>query len=512
MKSLSRRQTLQLGAAAGLVAASGAPVRAAPKRGGVFRVGKAHGGTSDILDPGNYSNGFMTAHSFIIGNLLTEVRADGDIHPELAESWETSEDAATWTFKLRKGVQFHNGREVKASDVVASFNHHRREGAKSAAGPIVEGIADIQAPDDATVVFTLPAGDADFPFSVADYHLIIMPANDDGTADWQSGVGTGPYKMDSFAPGQRATYSRNEAYFKSDRAWFDGIEMLSIVDPTARSNALLSGQVDAIDRVPPSIAVLLERNPLSTLQVVPGNQHYTFAMHTTADPYADNNVRQALKYGINRQEMVDKILTGYGVVGNDHPIGRGQRFFNADLAQKAYDPDKARFHLKEAGLESLSVSLSAADAAFSGAVDAAQLYANSAKDAGIDLSIVREPNDGYWSNVWLKKPFSAVYWSGRPTEDAMFSSAYAEGVPWNDTFWAHDRFNELLITARAELDTETRRGMYHEMQDICANQGGTIVPMFASYVFALSPKIAHDEFATNWDMDGEKWAERWWFA
>lgn len=508
----SRRQALKLGAAAGALTLGGLDARAAtPKRGGTLRVGKAHGSNTDTLDPGAYSNGFMTAHSFMQGNLLTEVGADGQIHPELCENWEASADAAVWTFRLRKGVEFHDGREMTATDVIASINHHRGENSKSAAKPIVAPITEISAPDGHTVVFSLAAGDADFPFSMADYHLIVVPAKADGTADWESGVGTGPYRIENFDPGVRATYSRHPNYFKSDRAWFDGIEMLSIIDPTARTNALMTGEVDVIDRVPAQIAGRVGRHPNVVLQEVAGNQHYTFAMHTTAEPFADNNVRQALKYAIDREEMIQKILKGYGVVGNDHPIGRGQRFFNTDLEQKVYDPDKARWYLGKAGLDALSVDLSVSDAAFQGAVDAGVLFAEKAKAAGITINVVREPNDGYWSNVWLKKPFCAVYWSGRPTEDAMFSSAYAEGVPWNDTFWANKRFNQLLLAARAELDEGKRRAMYFEMQDLCANDGGTIIPMFASYVFAHSPRVQHGEMASNWDMDGEKWAERWWF-
>jgi peptide/nickel transport system substrate-binding protein len=289
--------------------------------------------------------------------------------------------------------------------------------------------------------------------------------------------------------------------------------MLALVDTNARTTALLTGEVHAIDRVDLKTINQLKRKSGLTVHSVAGTQHFTFAMSCNKKPYDNVDVRLALKHAVNRQELVDKILLGYGVVGNDHPIGPGQRFFNADLAQTQYDPEKAKFHLKKAGLDSLQVSLSAADAAFPGAVDAAVLFKNSAKEAGIDLKVVREPNDGYWSDVWMKKPFSAVYWSGRPTEDSMFSSGYMTGVAWNDSFWSNARFDELLIQARAELDENKRRAMYYEMQQIVNQDGGVIVPMFASYVFATSNVIDHGgEFGSNWDMDGERWAERWSFS
>lgn len=507
----TRRDALSYGGAAAALAL-GLPqmARAEPKRGGVLRVAKGHGQTSDTLDPALWANGYVIAQAYAMHNHMTEVLPDGSLGAEIAESWEPSADAATWTFRIRQGVTYHDGRSVTPADVVASINHHRGEDSQSAAKPIVDMITDVQVDGD-NVVMTLSSGNADFPFVLSDYHLPVLPANEDGSIDWQSGTGCGPYRLDVFNPGVESRFSRNENYWKSDRAWVDEIVMLSIVDATARTNALITGEVDAIDRVEPRTATLLGRNPQIAINEVAGTQHYTFAMHTDTAPFDDVNVRLALKYGLNRQEMVDKVLSGYGVVGNDHPIGPNQRYFHSELPQREFDPDRARFHIKEAGLESLAVTLAVADAAFAGAVDAGQLYAETARAAGIDLTVNRVPNDGYWSNVWLKDPFCAVYWGGRPTEDWMFTTAYEAGVPWNDTNWTNERFNTLLLAARAELDEETRRGMYHEMQAIVSDDGGAIIPMFASYVFATGPAVAHDEtVAANWDMDGEKWAERWW--
>ena len=188
--------------------------------------------------------------------------------------------------------------------------------------------------------------------------------------------------------------------------------MLSVIDLNARTTSLISGDVHAIDKLDLKTVGLMERNPGITINSVDGNQHYTFAMNTTVPPFDDNNVRLALKHAIDRQALVDKILFGYGTVGNDHPIGRGQRFYNEGLEQTSYDPEKAKEYLKAAGLDSLTVELAAADAAFPGAVDAAILFQNSAAAAGITIDVARKPNDGYWADVWMKHPFSAVYWAG----------------------------------------------------------------------------------------------------
>ena len=226
-------------------------------------------------------------------------------------------------------------------------------------------------------------------------------------------------------------------------------------------------------------------------------------------------VRKALKHAINRQEMVDKILLGHGAVANDIPIGPANQYFAADLPLNDYDPDLAKSLLKEAGLDGLSVDLSASDAAFSGAVDAAQLYQASAKAAGIDINVVQEPADGYWSNVWLKKPWCACYWSGRATEDWMFSTAYESGVPWNDTAWENARFQELLLTLHVRNSTRpsVKRAVLRDAGDSCPQKVVPSIPMYANYVDAHSTKLTNSGTIGNvFQMDSSRIIERWWFA
>ena len=510
----TRRAILAAGATFTGLAVSGLGLRAAraQTRGGHFRVAKAHGSTSDTLDPATFENGFTTATAYGIHGFLTDFARDGSITPNLAESWEASPDAKTWRFKLRSGVTFHDGQAVNATQVVTAINYHRGEASTSAAKPLLDGITDI-ATDGDVVVFTLDAGNADFPATFTDYHLAILPPGDDRGVDWRSGNGCGPYRLVEFNPGVSASFARYENDWNPDRGFFDTVEMLAVVDVNARTTALVSGDVHAADRLDLKTIGLFERAPNIAVHSVAGNLHYTFAMNTTVAPFSDVNVRRALKHAVNRQELVDKILFGYGSIGNDHPIGRGQRFFNAELPQTEYDPDKTKFYLREAGLDGLSVSLSTSEAAYAGAVDASVLYQNSAKAAGIDIEVARKPNDGYWSDVWMKDPFAAVYWSGRPVEDAMLTTAYSTGAAWNDTFWDNEPFNKLLVEARAELDEAKRRAMYYEMQAILNDDGGAIIPMFANWVFATAQGVTTGEaLASNWDMDGERWMERWSFG
>ncbi|WP_424929793.1 ABC transporter substrate-binding protein [Amaricoccus tamworthensis] len=509
----TRRAFLGATAAAAGLASTGTllgvrPARA-QERGGTIRVAKGHGNTSDTLDPATWTNGFTVALSLGMQGFLTKVAVDGTAEPDIAESWEATPDAKTWRFRIRSGATFHSGKEVTLDDVIDSVNYHRGENSTSVAKPLVDPIVEITKDGSDTVVFQLETGSADFPFVFTDYHMAICPSDGAGGIDWRSGDGCGPYRLVEFDPGVVARFERFENDWNQDRGFIQTVEMLSVVDLNARTTALTSGDVDAIDKLDLKTVGLLGRNPNVGIHSIAGPQYYSFAARCDVSPLDSVNVRMALKHAINREELVEKILFGHGTVGKDQPIGPSYRFHDPDLAQTPYDPDKAKFYLKEAGLDSLDVELSAADAAFPGAVDAAVLYQNSATAAGINVNVKRVPNDGYWSDVWLKDPFCAVYWGGRPTEDQIFTTAYAGGAAWNDSYWQNDRFDELLVAARAELDEAKRREMYGEMQQIASTDGGTVLPMFANFVFATGARVVHGDMASNFDQDGERWMERW---
>lgn len=513
---VSRREFLAQAAALGATAAISQSFLAThalaesstPRFGGQLRIGISGASTTDTLDPATTTD--MMNQILIngqLGNNLVEIDHQNTPIPELAESWESSPDAVTWHFKLRKGVEFHNGKTMDADDVIHSLNHHRGENSKSAAKVIVESIKEITKDDKYSITFTLKSANADFPYLLSDYHLIIGPA----TSDFTDGIFSGGYILQEYEPGIRALATKNKNYFKSDRAFFDQVETLGINDVNARTNALKTGQVDIMNRCDLKTVHLFKR--MKGIQVIrqDGFKHYTFAMQCNQAPYNNNDVRMALKYGIDRELMLKTILRGYGALGNDHPISMANRYHASELPQRQFDPDKARFHLKKAGFSGEEFSIHTADAAFVGAVDAAVIYKESAAKAGINIKVVREPDDGYWSNVWMKKPWCSVFWGGRSTEDMMFSTAYAADAAWNDTSWKNTRFNELLVQARAELDDTKRRNIYVEMQSLVRDDGGVVVPMFAADLAATSDKIAHGPISAVWELDGLRAPERWWF-
>jgi peptide/nickel transport system substrate-binding protein len=219
---ITRREFIARVSALGLAAAVSptllaTPARAAmPKKGGRLRLGVAGGSTTDSLDPALAEDAFMQNLGWQLRNCLVEIDSKGNPIPELAESWESTPDASKWTFKLRKGVEFHNGKTVDSEDVVFSMNHHRGKDSKSAAKGIVDPIKDIKADGKDSVVFTLEGGNADFPFILSDYHLTIFPA---GTANIKKdGTGTGGYILVSYEPGVRSLTKRNPNYWKEGRA------------------------------------------------------------------------------------------------------------------------------------------------------------------------------------------------------------------------------------------------------------------------------------------------------
>jgi peptide/nickel transport system substrate-binding protein len=512
---VSRRSVL-VGAAGAFTfgASRGAVAQATPKPGGRFRIGLGEGDIGDSHDPASWG----TADLMIVGlwgavyNNLMEIGPDNQLTPELAESVESSRDAKTWTFKLRRDVAFHNGKTLDSDDVVASFNHHRGRSSKSAAKPILDSIIDLKTDGAYRVIFTLSGGNADFPVLCTDYHLVIGPVVG-GQIDWESATGTGGYSLVAHERGVRMVLRRNRHYWKKGRAHFDDVELIHIADIAARMNAVITGQVDLIERPDLKSLHLLRQHSDVIIDEVASTQQYTLPMFTDVAPYSDLNVRLALKFAIDRDAMVRTILRGHGTAGNDSPITPANQYFAADVRPRPYDPDRARYYLRRAGLSSLKLDLSAADGAFKGAVDTAVLFKEHALKAGIDINVVREPDDGYWTNVWTKKPFVMCFWHGRPSEDWMFSEVYASNAPWNDTHWKNARFNTLLLAARAELDTDTRRAMYHEMQQLVSDEGGAIIPMFANYVMARGAGVAHEaRIGSNLDLDGWKCIERWWFA
>lgn len=513
-----RRRFLKATAAIGVAGAISTTVgiqpaySAAPKRGGVLRQALRGGATTDNLNGATLQAAHPINVSWQVRNCLTEIDAGGKLVDELAESWEASAGGKVWVFNLRKGVEFHNGKTLEAADVIYSLNVHRGEDSKSVVSGIMNAISDIKADGKHRIIVELSNPNADFAYLMSDYHVVIVPEGTTGD-QWNEGVGTGPFILESWKPGVRAYTTRNPNYFKEGRPYFDAVETLNIADVSARTSALQTGEVDVIEDPDLKTLHLLERLPNINVIEVGGTRHFPYPMLKTIPPFDNKDVQMALKLGVDREAWVEKVLTGHGYVGNDHPVGRNQLYFAEALEQRVYDPDKARFHLKKAGYDNnLNVELSAADV-YSGGLDGAVLYQASAKAAGINMNVKRLAKDGYWSEVPLKAPWHVSSLAGRATVDWVMSVSYAADAPWNDTTWANERFNKLLVEARGVFDEAKRAEMYFEMQQLVRDDCPTVIPAFANFISCTTDKIgAPEKVASNSQLDGLKNCERWWFT
>lgn len=500
-------------AASTLAAGATRPAYAAPKRGGHLRIGLSSGSTQDSMDPVNPFYDSVLLATASSRSSLTRVEADGTVSPHLAVKWEPSNALTKWTFELRPGVSFHSGRALAVEDVIASINIHRGAETTSPLKSLLAPVKDIVADGAGKVAFALDAPNADFPKVVSDIRLVVLPSKD-GKVDRQSTDGTGPYILESYVPGERFRLKRNPNYWDLDKAaFFDSAEVLIITDAAARMNALRSGQVDLINTADLKTLDMLKRVPNVKVEDLPSGRFYMFGMMYDVAPFNDKNVRNALKYAINRQEFVSKILLGHGTLGNDQPIDSRHQYFNPEIPQTEFDPDKAKHFLKQAGLSALKVPLSVSEAAFQGATAAGSLYVASAAQAGITIDMTREPDDGYFDNVWSKKPFTADWWTKQTSADAQFSQGFGTNAPYNATHFKKERFEKLLLEARGTLDEAKRKPMYQELQTMIHEESGAVIPVFANFVWASKANVTHQpDLNSDWDLDGFRCIERWWFA
>ncbi len=512
---MSRREFVQFAAALGIAL----PVAGSmfskvakaedAKKGGALVIGMEGGSASDSYDPRTYADSIMIAASLAVMNCLIEFDDAGNPTPELFESWEAKPGAAEWVFNVRKGVKFSNGKELDADDIIYSIGLHRGADTKSPAKGILEPITEIKAISPTQVGFTLKEGNADFPVLLADYHIVIVPKD---FSDWSKPIGTGAYTLESFEPGVRIVFKNRGDYWKPNRGNFDTVEIRYIQDAAARTAALQSGEVHAVNRLDArTVDLLMQDENVKVVRTKGTGNRYCFVSRVTMDPFTNKDLRTALKYGIDREQIIQSVFSGYAVAGNDHTLDALNPFYNTDLPQRAYDPDKAAFHFKKAGISG-KVELQTSEGAWSSAVDCASIYQESLKKAGIDLTVNKVSGDGYWDNVWLKVPFCAVYWGRRMSADATLSQVYGSASDWNDSDWRKPDFDKLISDARVELDNAKRKELYFKAQEMISDDGGMICFAISDYLDGYSPKIAGVTPHARYDLADQRLAEKAWFA
>ncbi|WP_144107848.1 ABC transporter substrate-binding protein [Paraburkholderia sp. BCC1886] len=477
-----------------------------PKRGGHLVIGSDTASSSDRLDPAFYFEEFMYLVGRQVFNTLTDLNDDGSLRPGLAVSWDSRDNAQTWIVKLRSGVQFHNGKVLEPADVVYSLDHHRGKDSQSAAKAYLDPVKEIAITGPLELTFKLASPNVDFPYLLGDVHFGITPKG----ADFDKGIGTGAYVLEKFQPGVRVLTRRNPNYWDPTRGFVDTVETVAYNDSAARVAALLSGSVHLINRVEPRLAKRLDTVSSIHLYRARDTNNILFPMLADQAPFNNNDVRTALKYAIDREQLRTSLLGGYGSVANDNPLYPSNRFYTTDVPKHAYDPDKAKFYWKKSGATQPIVLTAADGATFAGAVSAAELYQNSATRAGIPFKVNRVPADGYWTQVWMKQPFCASSWANRPTADAYLSMICVTGAPWNESRWSNPAFDKLVAAARSESNDARRKQIYHDIQVLYVEQGASVIPLYQDSLVATRSNLKGYS-----DIPGEvgsRAAEKVWFA
>ncbi|MBA1379236.1 ABC transporter substrate-binding protein [Pseudomonas brassicacearum] len=498
-RGMSRRNALQMLGLAGVAVAGAGSLfgtagklfadeeAASPgkgKPGGRIRVAGSTSSTADTLDPAKGSSSTDYVRHYMFYNGLT--RFDSHMVPqlELAERIETT-DATLWVISLRKEVTFHNGKALTAADVVFSLLRHKDPITGSKVLPLASQFADVKAIGTHEVQIQLSGPNAELPSVLAVSHMLIVP---EGTSDFSQGIGTGPFKVKEFKPGVRSVGVRNANYWKPGLPYLDEIEFIGIADESSRINALLSGDVHIVNEVNPRSTTRIKASAKHRVIDSPSGNYTDLIIRQDQMPGQSPEFTQAMKLLLDREQIKSAIFRGYARVGNDHPIAPGARFYNAELPQRAYDPEKAKFLLKKAGMESISMPLMCSPAA-TGSVDVAVLLQQSAKEAGLKLDVNRLPSDGYWSNHWAKHPLSFGNINPRPNADMIFSQFFQSTAPWNESGWKNEQFDQLLVQARGETDEAKRGKMYGDMQALVHEHSGIGVPVFISNIDGADQRV-----------------------
>lgn len=496
---------MQVSVAGGLATLATTAHAQTPRKGGRIKVASSSSGVNDTLDPARQSSHVDYCRGFMFYNGLTVLDGNLAPQPQLAEEF-TTKDAQTWVFKLRKGVTFHNGKPLTPADVVFSMMRHKDPATASRAKVLADQIESVTATGPNEVTFRLTSPNADLPVILGTYHFHIVP---EGTTNFAAGIGTGPFKVKEFKPGERSIAVRNDNYWKPNRPYLDEIELVGISDESARVNALLAGQLDLVVAVSPRSINRVLASGTHTIFETKATSYTNLIMRRDSSPGNNPDFVLAMKHLFNREQLLKSIQLGRGVVANDQPIASNNRFFFKGLPQRAYDPEKAKWHLQKANLGSTPIPVVASPAA-TNSVETALVMQHAAKQIGLNLDVKRMPADGYWSTHWMKHPVGFGNINARPSADLALTLFFKSDAPWNEAGWKSEKFDQLLVAARGETDQVKRAQMYADMQVMIHQDGGIGIPFFTSSLDGHSKKLKGLSPIPVGGMMGTSFAEHVW--
>jgi peptide/nickel transport system substrate-binding protein len=492
--SLTRRDLLRRGGLLGLAVTAGgmlsacgggdpAPAVVAGKPGGVLRVGATGGGAKDSLDPHNPVTYPDQARVLNLYEPLFLRNAKYEIEPLIGETLTPSADAKVWTLKIRSGVQFHNGKTVDADDVIFSLRRivDPKSPGSGATGLAMIDMAALKRVDATTVEIPLKYAYSVLDDQLAQYMMGIVPVGFDLTKP----VGTGPFAYKDFTAGGRSTFTRFDNYWRA-KAFPDELVIIDFPDDTAKVNALLSGQIDCLDNLPQSQIDVVKAAGGNVL--ISETASWTpFTMRVDTAPFDDVRVRQAFRLIVDRPQMVAQALNGQGRIGNDM-YAPFDPAYASGLPQRHQDLDQAKSLLKAAGHEGLTVELVTSTGIGSGAVEAAQLFAEQAKGAGVTVQIRNTDSATFYGKDYLSWPFAQDYWFTRSYLPQVANGSLSTSA-FNETHWNDPAFVDLIGQAQRELDKNKRTELLKQAQKIEYDTGGHIIWGFKNQVDAYSAKV-----------------------
>lgn len=488
--SVPRRTLLKSGIAAGLTAGAGmlgglslwSPVQAAePIRGKTLRLAYTSGTARESLDPAKASMGNDSIYCANIYDRLIRIENDFTLTSELAQKWNANADGSAWTFVLRDGLKFSDGSPLTTQDVAFSF---ARVLDKATASPGLGALSQtldasgIEVQDPRTVLFKLKSTNSQFPLLIATRNFAIVKK---GTTDFtvETAIGSGPFKLTSFAAGESWEMVRNEHYWRDGLPYLDGIRQVNIVEPASLIQSLLSGQTDVIGQVGPAQAKQVEGAASAKLVSSPNSGFMYVVMDLTQAPFTDARVVKAVKMAVDRQVLLNLVFQGYGTLTSDVNIWPTHPTYPPKLGIRPQDVEQAKQLLAEAGHpDGIDLELYTSPS-LAGMVEMATAFAEIVRPAGIRVSIKQENSGVYWSQVWQTKPMYISYSGTRPPV-ATLSNLYSTTPAYAETKISNKEIDALLAQVRNSLDPQKQNELLQEAWEIVAEESG------ASISFALN--------------------------
>jgi peptide/nickel transport system substrate-binding protein len=452
-----------------------------------LRWGMLGGGASETLNPLRDTGEIDIARAHQLFERLFNYDPRGGVVPQLAEEASANASATVWKIKILQGVAWHDGSRLTADDVVYSLQYMATKANNANAYTELSYINPnkIRRLDPTTVEIQLDQPSALLPTSLAARTVWVIK---NGTKTFDRPIGTGPFKYQSFTPGERSLFVRHDGYRKHGGPYLDAVELISFTSASARFNAFQTGQTDVHTRLVAQEARVVAANP--QIRLLRAQRAATTAIYMAVDmpPFDDTRVRKAFRLLVNRDQMVKVALGEFGVVANDL-FWPTDPDYASDLPQRAYDPDQAKSLLRSAGKQDLHVSIYTSEAQV-GMIESATVFAEQAKQVGVTVAINKVPADQYYTQggQYLKVALGQGGWSNRPLT-TQFAQTLDSNAPFNETHWRRPDFDKLIKEARQTTDPKKRHELWIEAQKLLWNEGGYILWGLWDYVDGYWDKV-----------------------